>query len=236
MSDPTEAHLERVARFRAAATRRGGPWAAKRELAAALRELLARLPSTAAPAEAVRELLPHVREATRAFAAAGRAEPPGEAPSLYAGMEHFHDVGPLVGLSNAIAPPLELVFDREARVVRAHGRFGAAYEGAPGLLHGGFLAAAFDELLGMATVFSGGPGMTRELSVRFLRPTPIDVELAFVGRFDRKEGRRIFVSAEVEAAGERTAEASGVFTAVGGENFEAFARARRERSGRASGG
>jgi acyl-coenzyme A thioesterase PaaI-like protein len=235
MSDPTEAHLERVARFRTAATQRGGTWPAKRELAAALRELIAALPGTAAPAETVRALLPAVREATRAFAAAGRVESAAEAPSLYAGMEHFHDVGPFLGLSNAIAPPLELDFDREARVVRARGRFGPAYEGAPGLLHGGFLAAAFDELLGMATVFSGGPGMTRELRVRYLRPTPIDVDLVFVGRFDRQEGRRISVSAEVEAAGERTAEASGTFTAVGGEKFAAFDRARRQRHGRATG-
>jgi len=235
MSDPEEAHLERVARFRAAARQRGGTWPAKRELAAALRELLGSLPTTAAPAEALAALLPAVRQATAAFAAAGRVESAAEAASLYAGMEHFHDVGPFLGLSNAIAPPLELDYDREARAVRARGRFGTAYEGAPGLLHGGFLAAAFDELLGMATIFSGGPGMTRELSVRYLRPTPIDVELVFVARFDGQQGRRISVSAEVEAAGVRTAEASGSFTAVGGETFEAFDRSRRQRHGRASG-
>jgi acyl-coenzyme A thioesterase PaaI-like protein len=106
---------------------------------------------------------------------------------------------------------------------------------APGILHGGFLAAAFDEILGMATVFSGGPGMTRELSVHDLRPTPIDVDLEFEGHFDRAEGRRIFVSSEVLAAGVRTAHASGVFTAVGGEKFEAFDQARRERLGNGPG-
>ena len=134
-----------------------------------------------------------------------------------------------MGLSNPVAPPLEFTVDPVAQVARGTGRFGTAYEGAPGLLHGGILAAAFDELLGVATVFSGGPGMTRELTVRYLRPTPIGVLLSFTARLDRAEGRRLFVSAEVEAAGVRTAEASGVFTAVGGEKFEAFARARRER-------
>jgi acyl-coenzyme A thioesterase PaaI-like protein len=93
-------------------------------------------------------------------------------------------------------------------------------------LHGGILAAAFDELLGVATVFSGGAGMTRELSIRYLRATPIDVELRFSARLDRAEGRRLYVSAEVEAAGQRTAEARGVFTAVGGEKFDEFARRR----------
>jgi hypothetical protein len=55
------------------------------------------------------------------------------------------------------------------------------------------------------------------------------VELVFTGRLDRQQGRRLFVSAEVCADGVRTAEASGVFIAVGGEKFEEFARVRRER-------
>ncbi len=229
MAERRDGPLERIARARNEARPATGAWAAKRELAAALRELLAQLPSTAAPEDALRAIEPLVRETAARFAAAGRAESRGDAPSPFPGMEHFHETGPLVGLSNAVAPPLELRIDVEARVVRGRGRFGAAYEGAPGILHGGFLAAAFDEILGMATVFSGAPGMTRELRVRYLRPTPIDVDLEFVGRFDRVEGRRIFVSSEALAVGVRTAEASGVFTSVGGENFEAFDRARRRR-------
>jgi len=232
MSKRESSHLERVARARNAAPQATGAWSAKRDLAAALRELLSHLPNTAAPESEMRALEPIVREAAARFAAAGRAEVTGDALPLFPGMEHFHDTGPLVGLSNPVAPPLELRIDVEARVVRGRGRFGSAYEGAPGILHGGFLAAAFDEILGMATVFSGGPGMTRELSVRYLRPTPIDVDLEFEGRFDRAEGRRIFVSSEVVAAGVRTALASGVFTSVGGEKFEAFDQARRERQGK----
>jgi acyl-coenzyme A thioesterase PaaI-like protein len=213
--------------MRAATAGAGGAWAAKRELAGALRELLALLPKSALADDELQRLAAAVREAAARAAEAGRAA--SERPSLYAGMEDFQDTGPVVGLSNPIAPPLEASVDPEAGVVRARAFFSAAYEGAPGLLHGGILAAAFDELLGLATVFSGGAGMTRDLHVRYLRPTPIDVELRFVARLDRSEGRRLFVSAEVEAAGVRTAEASGVFLSVGGEKFEEFARARRER-------
>jgi acyl-coenzyme A thioesterase PaaI-like protein len=225
-------HAERVARMRAAAGGAEGPWAAKRQLAAALRELLARLPASAAPDAELRALVPVLRAAAERFAAAGRAPASDRPASLYAGMENFQDTGPIVGLSNPIAPPLEASVDPEAGVVRARARFSPAYEGAPGLLHGGILAAAFDELLGLATVFSGGPGMTRDLHVRYLRPTPILVDLHFTGRLDRVEGRRLFVSAEVEAAGVRTAEASGVFTAVGGEKFEQLAREREKKEER----
>jgi acyl-coenzyme A thioesterase PaaI-like protein len=225
-----EQHAKRVARMREAAAGAEGPWAAKRQLADALRELLARLPAGAVAEQDLRALLPALRAAAERLAAAG-PPPASERPaSLYAGMEDFQDTGPLVGLSNPIAPPLEARVEPEAGVVRGRARFSAAYEGAPGLLHGGILAAAFDELLGMATVFSGSAGMTRDLHVRYLRPTPIDVELAFVGRLDRVDGRRLFVSAEVEANGVRTAEASGVFIRVGGEKFEQLARERSKRS------
>ena len=232
MSKPEGSHADRVSRLRAAAAVAEGPWAEKREVAAVLRHLLAHLASSAGADEALLRVLPELRAAAERLAAAGRA-PASEGPvSLYAGMENFHDTGPLVGLSNPIAPPLETEIDAEAGLVRARARFSPAYEGAPGLLHGGILAAAFDELLGLATVFSGGAGMTRDLHVRFLRPTPIGVELAFTGRLDRSEGRRLFVSAEVEANGVRTAEASGVFTAVGAEKFEHFVRARRDNASR----
>ena len=218
--------------MRAAATGAEGPFGAKRALAGALRELLAHLPTSALDDDALRALLPVLQEAGERLAGAGRAPAGDPAASAYAGMEDFHDTGPIMGLSNAIAPPLEARVDTEAGVVRARARFSSAYEGAPGLLHGGILAAAFDELLGLATVFSGGAGMTRDLHVRYLRPTPIRQELIFTGRLDRSEGRRLFVSAEVEAEGQRTAEASGVFIAVGGEKFEQLAEARQAREGR----
>jgi acyl-coenzyme A thioesterase PaaI-like protein len=230
MPGPDRSHAEHVARMRAAAVAEGS-WATKRELAGALRELLAQLPTSALGDEELRALLPALRSASERLAAAGRAPAGGAPASLYAGMENFQDTGPVVGLSNPIAPPLEVRVDTEAGVVRGRARFSSAYEGAPGLLHGGILAAAFDELLGLATVFSGGAGMTRDLHVRYLRPTPIRTELSFSGRLDRTQGRRLFVSAEVEANGQRTAEASGVFIAVGGEKFEQLARARREKEG-----
>jgi acyl-coenzyme A thioesterase PaaI-like protein len=231
MAGNDRAYAERVAQAREAARAADGPTAAKRELADALRALIEELPQTAADEAEIRALIGPVECAAARFAAAGRASPARAGQTPYAGMEDFHEKGPLIGLANPVAPPLQLWVDAEAGLARGRGRFGRRYEGAPGLLHGGTLAAAFDEVMGLATIFSGGAGMTRELTVRYLRPTPIEVELRFAARLDRAEGRRLFVTAEVEADGVRTAEASGTFTAVGGGTFEAFARARREREG-----
>ena len=59
--------------------------------------------------------------------------------------------------------------------------FGPAYEGPPGCVHGGYIAAAFDELLGCTQTMTGAPGMTANLSIDYRTPTPLETELSFVG-------------------------------------------------------
>ena len=226
--------LERIARFRADSLQASGTWPAKRELAAALRELLDCVCATDASEAELRKAAREIRESARLFASQPRmTEWPGVAEMALSGMETFHDRSPLVGLSNPIAPPLDLVPDPEAGVVRGTATFGAAYEGAPGCVHGGYVAAAFDEVLGMACIFSGHPGMTGELVTRYRRPTPIATELHFEGRFVRLDGRKIHTAGEVYAGDVVTAEASGLFIAITREKFEALS-ADRDRGAGAS--
>lgn len=146
----------------------------------------------------------------------------GFAEVANAGDTHvFFDHSPLIGMANPLAPPIRLavIGDR----VEGRATFGVAYEGPPGHVHGGFLAAAFDEVLGMAQSLTGNPGMTGTLSVRYRRPTPLLKELVFDARVDRVEGRKIFTRGTVSCEGKLTAEAEGVFIAVGHERFMAMA-------------
>ncbi|HVF32618.1 MAG TPA: PaaI family thioesterase [Acidimicrobiales bacterium] len=83
-----------------------------------------------------------------------------------------------------------------------------------GHLHGGFIAATFDQVLGMAQSFSGHPGMTGTLTVRFRRPTPLNADLVVEGRLERIEGRKNFTSAQLLHDGVITAEAEGIFITV----------------------
>ena len=131
------------------------------------------------------------------------------------------DQSPLIGLSNPLAPPIlvkvvEPTPGDEAHKPTVHGdvTFGAAYEGPPGCVHGGFLAAAFDEVLGVAQSLTGRPGMTGTLTIRYRRPTPLHAPLQFVGRVERVEGRKIFVTGTCTSAGEITAEAEAIFISV----------------------
>jgi acyl-coenzyme A thioesterase PaaI-like protein len=119
---------------------------------------------------------------------------------------------PLVGEVSPLAPPVEweIVDDR----IVAHGVYHAAYEGPPGYVHGGWVALTFDEMLGMANMASGHPGMTGTLKVRYLKPTPLHTRVELVGWTDRVEGRRIVSKGTMTVNGELTAEAEGLFVTI----------------------
>ena len=91
------------------------------------------------------------------------------------------------------------------------------------------MAAVFDEALGLACVFSGVPGMTGEITVRYRKPTPIEVPLRLEARFDRQDGRKIYNSGELYAGDLLVAESSGVFISIEREKFEALRQAQLER-------
>jgi hypothetical protein len=116
---------------------------------------------------------------------------------------------PIVGESSPLSPR----FDWEAVEggIEGRGVFGAAYEGPPGFVHGGWVACAFDEMLGIANISSGNPGMTARLTVHYRRPTPLFHELRIKAWVDRVEGRRVMSRAEIWDGDTLTAEADGVF-------------------------
>lgn len=208
-----------------------GTWPAKRELADAVRELMACLAETDAPEGELLGIAEQVRTAARRFSGQPEMDdPPGVAEmSLAAGMEVFRDRSPVVGKANPLAPPAMLAVDHEAQKVYGEVNFGPAYQGAPGCAHGGFVAAVFDEALGMATVFSGKPGMTGWIRVSYKRPTPLETDLRLVARMDDVEGRKINTSAELIAGDTIVAEATGLFIAIPIEKFAELKEAERER-------
>jgi Thioesterase superfamily len=120
---------------------------------------------------------------------------------------------PIVGEASPLSPRLdwEAVEENGCLVAIGRGSFGAAYEGPPGFVHGGWIACAFDEMLGIANIESGNPGMTARLTVHYRRPTPLFRELRFRAWVDRVEGRRIMSRAEAWDGDTLTAEADGIF-------------------------
>ncbi len=208
-----------------------GTWPAKRELADAIRELNHCLAATDAPEEELLAIADQVRTAARRFSGQPKMEnPPGVAEmSLAAGMEVFRDRSPLVGMANPLAPPATLAADHETQRVYGEVYFGPAYQGAPGCVHGGLVAAIFDEALGMATAFSGRPGMTGWIHVSYKKPTPLETDLRVEARMDGIEGRKISTSAQLLAGETVVAEATGLFISIPIEKFAELKEAERQR-------
>lgn len=204
-------------------------WLAKRRLAAELRRVSNVLSgSDAGEAEilaladlicAKADFLENTRETERTE---------GVLSAVVPGMETFLDRGPIAGQSNPVSPPASLRIDVDARRVVGEVEFGKAFEGAPGCVHGGFVAAVLDEALGMACVFAGGPAMTAELTTRFLRHTPIEMPLSIEAKLDGVDGKKVRTSGRVTSDGITVVESTGLFIAVGAEKFEALTNARRE--------
>lgn len=148
----------------------------------------------------------------------------GEDPEAWAQF----DFSPFIGLANPLSPPLVLTYEGD-RIV-ADVTFGSAYEGPPGCVHGGYVAAAFDEVLGAAQSLSGTQGMTASLKVDYRSPTPLRTGLRIEAWVDRRQDRKIWVTGTLHAGERLCAEAEGLFIAFDPEKFLALleARARME--------
>lgn len=202
-------------------------WAQKRRLADAMRLVIERLVPSNAPTEELRAAadgLERYAEALRAHPRLTRGH--GHAESATAGdVGAFFDQSPLIGLANPLAPPITIGRSGDKTAVGSV-TFGSAYEGPPGSVHGGFVAAAFDEVLGYVQSLSGTPGMTGTLTVRYILPTPLHQELRFEAEITRVEGRKIFTEGRVRADGTVTASAQGIFISMDPEQMMELARKR----------
>ena len=229
MSSGEERMKKRMSHYSVATMEATGAWAKKRRLATAMRRVIDELVTSDAPEdelEAAAVALERYGDRLEKHPKGSKYE--GYAESANAGTPNaFFDQSPIIGLANPIAPPLEL--RAEGDVVRGTANFSSAYEGPPGCVHGGWVAAAFDELLGMAQSLTGNPGMTGTLNVVYRKPTPLKTDLRFEARVDEVNGRKIFASGEVYVGDTMTAEATGIFISFRGDTFQELMSLREQR-------
>ncbi len=143
----------------------------------------------------------------------------------------YVELSPVRGHLNPVAPPLEVDEVRDAageKRVTARARLGMRYEGPPHGVHGGWVAALFDDVLGQVQGLAGDPGVTAVLTVRYRHVTPIDEELRFEGWIEEERGRRISTRATCHAGDTLTAEAEGLFVRVDFGEVQERMRRRRE--------
>src|SRR5262249_8181911 len=111
---------------------------------------------------------------------------------------------PFLGHSHPFAPPLKIIREGDHSVALV--TYSHVYEGPPGAVHGGVVAAGFDMVLGAAASMAKRPGLTGTLSVRDRKAMPIYREIRYEGWIDRVEARKTLVAGKATADGELVAE------------------------------
>jgi acyl-coenzyme A thioesterase PaaI-like protein len=168
------------------------------ELAPVLRRVTSLVLSLEASDPAVTKLLADLRDAEAALArVAPRAmaprvgdDPPGDGRAY---IDHSRDIGAF----NPGFPEYSISVDGN----RATGTvtFPVAFEGPPGVVHGGVLATFFDSAIQHHHCDVGVAGKTTSLLVEYKRPTPVGVELSFT--IEREADRRLTSRATLEHDG-----------------------------------
>jgi len=123
------------------------------------------------------------------------------------------EVSPLIGKSSLVGPELKIWI--KDGVARAGVNFDWRFEGPLMCAHGGYIAAVFDEFLGWAQALSGGTGATKNLSVTYHKPTPLNTDLELRAEFVSLEGRKVRLTAEMWAGDVMTASCDGLFISFG---------------------
>lgn len=107
------------------------------------------------------------------------------------------------GSDNAHGLRLRFRMLEDGRTVETRLRPAGHFAGVDGVLHGGIQSTVLDEVMGVAAQFAlpqgagREPCVTAELSVRFLRPVPMDGEVVARARVVRVDGRDLYVHAEI---------------------------------------
>ena len=193
---------------------------------------------------AVRELLledlTEAKEMARAIRLSLEAHPPRPrwyeadeelTPYSPGSREAYLQQSPVRGRSNPIAPPADLETRERpdgSRAIAGRARLGMRYEGPPHGVHGGWVAALFDELLGAAQGLAEAPGVTAILRVRFRHLTPVNEDLRLEAWIADQRQRRLVAKATCHAGDTLTADAEGIFMRVDFNEVNERMRERRE--------
>jgi len=124
----------------------------------------------------------------------------------------------ICGRQNPVGLKMDFFEDRAAGQVRAELTVPDEYQGYPGVVHGGIVAAILDETAGRAVMLEGSDEnlmATLKLTVRYRRPTPTGQPLVAVGWVERPGRGAAKVAGQIRLPdGTITAECESVLAAV----------------------
>ena len=186
-------------------------------------ELIHHLRCSTAPEAVLEEATGHIRQAMESLAPYLRQGEGWSTVSIASDTPGFGwdesdltsvmPYSPVSGKHNPISPPIRMW--RDGDEVRGEVVFLPTYAGPPDSVHGGIIAAVFDELLSMANVITGVAGFTGTLTIRYHRKTPLNTPIELWSVNDVTEGRKQISRGEMRVDGVVTASAEGLFLGAG---------------------
>jgi uncharacterized protein (TIGR00369 family) len=118
------------------------------------------------------------------------------------------------GLANPTGLQLEFLLAGDGTVVCLP-TISASFEGPPGFVHGGIIAALLDEAMSKSVRARGLTAVTGQMEVNYLRPVHSASPIRIEGRLIRSEGRKHWTEARIlSARGHELAKAQGIFIQV----------------------
>ncbi|MFE6859526.1 PaaI family thioesterase [Nocardia sp. NPDC057668] len=121
------------------------------------------------------------------------------------------------GPSNPSSP--RMVFERRGNTVRAAFSFDERHQGAPGVAHGGMVAAALDEASGSILLPLRQPAVTVKLDVDFRAPARLGREFVVTSWLTASQRRKLFIESELTDGDDVVATGRAIFVKVEQEHF-----------------
>jgi uncharacterized protein (TIGR00369 family) len=124
------------------------------------------------------------------------------------------------GPDNPEGMHLQFALDEERRTFVCHFNLPKRYTGPPGHCHGGIIATILDDAMGKVNKLRDVVAVTKEMTVEYLKPVPLETALTVEGSEVAVHGRQHVNMAEIlNEKGEVLARSKGVFIAIDPEKM-----------------
>lgn len=131
---------------------------------------------------------------------------------------HSHCYG--CGPSNPASP--RIAFERRGDVLHGIFTMDERHQGAPGVAHGGIIAAALDEASGTVLMPLRLPAVTVKLDVSYQSPARLHRELTVTSMLTARKGRKLYILSTLSDGDTVIATGRAIFVEVGPEHFQRY--------------
>jgi len=124
------------------------------------------------------------------------------------------------GPDNPEGMQLQFTLDEERRTFVCHFHLPKRYSGPPGHCHGGIIATILDDAMGKVNKLRNVIAVTKEMTVEYLKPVPLETALCVESHEVSVHGRQHVNAAEIlNQQGEVLARSKGIFIAIDPEKM-----------------